>query len=141
MPDVIKIPRSLRVWFFIHFLIDYIFAIPVFFFPFQTLSFFGWNAIDPISARLAAAALFGIGGISLISIHSEAAVYKNLLILKIVFSFFAVSGVLFTIFTVGAPLLSWAVLAAFAIFCSVWTYYYLAIFHNLFIFGISSAKP
>ncbi|MBI2037882.1 MAG: hypothetical protein HYT15_03050 [Candidatus Magasanikbacteria bacterium] len=130
MPDAIKIPNSLRIWFFVHFLVDYAFAVPIFLSPYQTLTFLGWQTVDPISARLFAAALFGIGGVSFISIHSEAAVYKNFLILKIIFSFFAIIGFLFTILTASVPGLSWAVLAIFAVFCLVWIYYYLTIFKN-----------
>ena len=61
-----KVPKSLRVWFIIHFFADYIAAIPIFLFPNQILMLFGWKVIDPIAVRLVAAAFFAIGGASLI---------------------------------------------------------------------------
>jgi hypothetical protein len=128
MSGVIKIPNSLRIWFFVHFLVDYAFAIPIFLLPYQTLTFFGWQTADLIAARLFAAALFGIGGASFISRHSEAVVYKNFLILKIIFSFFAVIGFLLTILTASVPVFGWVALVIFAIFCLVWNYYYFTIF-------------
>ncbi len=124
MPGVIKIPSSLRIWFFVHFLVDYFFAVPLFLFPYQTLGFFGWGVVDPIAARLVAAALLAIGGISFVARNSDVAVYKSLLIMKIIWSFFAVEGILLTAFVEGVPLLAWAIFAIFLFFSSVWIYYY-----------------
>lgn len=120
-----KVNKSLRVWFFIHFIVDYIVAIPIFLFPNETLTFFGWGIIDPLTIRLIAAALFAIGGISFISRYSEAVVYKHLLVLKIIWSLFAVGGILLTVSTTGKiPLLGWIVLVIFIFFASIWIYYY-----------------
>ena len=55
------VPASLRFWFVVHFVADIAAAIPLFVAPQQVLGFFGWPAVDPISTRLVAAALFGIG--------------------------------------------------------------------------------
>ena len=55
-PDV---PTILRVFFMIHFFVDIVFAIPLFFIPIRFLEFAGWTTVDPVTARLVAAALFG----------------------------------------------------------------------------------
>ena len=124
MPDAIKIPISLRNWFFVHFLVDYIFAIPLFLFPQQTLAFFGWGVIDQITTRLVAAALLGIGGVSLVARKSDAVVYKHLLIMKIIWSLSVVAGILLSAATGAVPPFIWAVLAIFVLFASIWIYYY-----------------
>ncbi|OGH91194.1 MAG: hypothetical protein A2534_04435 [Candidatus Magasanikbacteria bacterium RIFOXYD2_FULL_39_9] len=125
MLDAVKIPNSLRSWFFVHFLVDYIFAIPLFLFPQQTLSFFGWGVIDPITTRFVAAALFGIGGVSLAARKSDVGVYKHLLMMKIIWSLSVVVGILFSAFTETVPLFIWVALATFLFFASIWIYYYL----------------
>ncbi len=51
----------LRWWFVVHFVLDVVAAVPLFVTPTQLLGWLGWNAVDPISTRLVAAALFGIG--------------------------------------------------------------------------------
>jgi len=119
-----KVPQFLRTWFLIHFLVDVFVAIPLFLFPQQTLSLFGWKVIDPIATRLVAAALFGIGGVSLVSRNSEAVVFKPILALKIIWSLFAMLGILLTASTDMLPLFGWAVLAIFVLFASVWIYHY-----------------
>ncbi len=119
-----KVPDSLRKWFFVHFLLDYAVALPLFIFPRFILEFVGATTIDPLATRIVAAALFAIGGISLVSKNASLEVYKNLLILKIIWSTFAILGILITIFTTGSNLLSWLTLVIFAIFSSIWIYYY-----------------
>jgi len=61
------VPNSLRKWMVIHFYVDYAFAIPFFFFPIQLAEILSYAPMDPLSARIAAAALFGIGYSSLIA--------------------------------------------------------------------------
>ncbi len=56
-----SVPNALRIWFVIHFIADISFALPMFLFPIKFLSLLGWINVDPIAARLVAAALFGIG--------------------------------------------------------------------------------
>lgn len=124
MAIFIKIPESLRAWFFIHFIIDYVIAIPLFLFPNQTLAFLGWEIIDPLTIRFVSAALFAIGGISFISRHSETVIYKHLITLKIIWSLFAIIGILLTAFTDKMPILGYIILAIFVFFASIWIYYY-----------------
>lgn len=115
--------RSLRVWFWVHFLVDYIVAIPLFLFPLQTLSFLGWGTIDPFATRVVAAALFAIGGISLAVRNADQNIYRYLLTFKIVWSFTATISFVSAIIQGGAPWGIWAAMIVFAFFGSVWIYY------------------
>lgn len=119
-----NIPHSLRRWFLLHLIVDYAIAVTFFFFPYQTLQVFGWKTVDPLAARLVAAALLAIGGTYVIARHADTEAYRQFLALKIVWSFAAVIGIILTMVTTDAPVLSWFVLALFALFSSVWVYYY-----------------
>ena len=55
------VPKGLKFWFVVHFVLDVSFAIPLLLFPRETLQFFGWTQIDPLATRLVGAALMGIG--------------------------------------------------------------------------------
>ncbi len=120
-----SVPASLRVWFVIHFIIDFIFGIPLLFFPAQILRFAGWPAIDVFSARLVGAALLGIGGISLLARNAERETYRNLLGLKIIWSVSAIVGIILSL--PGYPLFGWLALILFAVFSIIWIYYRLRI--------------
>jgi len=99
-----QIPSSLRTWFVIHFMVDYLFAIPLFIAPAWFLSLFGFTIIDFVTARLVAAALFAVGGISLLSSNASIETYKSLLKLKIIWSVSAIAGLLLSLWQ-GAPVL------------------------------------
>jgi len=114
---------SLRIWFVIHFIVDYLFAMPMFIAPAWFLSFFGFTVVDPVTARLVAAALFAIGGISLLSRTETANVYNSLLKLKMIWSVSAIAGLLISLWQ-GAPVLLWTVTSVFAFFCGIWCYYF-----------------
>ena len=117
-----QIPSSLRTWFVIHFMVDYLFAIPLFIAPAWFLSLFGFTIIDFVTARLVAAALFAVGGISLLSSNASIETYKSLLKLKIIWSVSAIAGLLLSLWQ-GAPVLLWLVVLVFALFAVVWGYY------------------
>ena len=117
-----QVPKSLRIWFVIHFLVDYIFAIPLFISPVWFLSLFGWQTIDPFASRLVAAALLGIGGVSFFERNSSLDVYRNLLNLKIIWSSAALLGIFVTMLKHG-PTFGWFIFSLFAIFWVVWIYY------------------
>jgi len=119
-----QVLSSLRTWFLIHFIVDYLFAIPLFIAPSWFLSLFGFTVIDPVTARLVAAALFAVGGISLLNRNESANTYKALLKLKIIWSVSAIAGLLVSLWQ-GAPVLLWLVVVVFAIFCGIWSYYFL----------------
>jgi hypothetical protein len=116
------VKKSLKVFFVIHFVMDYLFAIPLMVIPRDFLYFLGWEVVDPLSARLVAAALFGIGGMSLMHVNEGIAAYKSMLNLKILWSISAILGIFVSIVQ-GAPIVAWGILAIFIIFSCIWIYY------------------
>jgi hypothetical protein len=118
-----NIPASLRRWFVVHAIVDYLAGIPLLLFPEQVLGLVGWPTIDVLAARLVGAALLGIGGVSFIARAAGRESYRNLLALKILWSGAAMIGILLSM-RAGYPAAGWAVLALFAIFASAWWYYY-----------------
>ena len=77
-----EVPRALRRWFIVHGVVDWVFAIPLFFFPEAFLRMLGWVVVDPMAARGVAAAPVGIGTQSLLSRGASIAVYREMLSLK-----------------------------------------------------------
>jgi hypothetical protein len=119
------VPRSLRVWFVIHFVADVIFAVPLFVAPHATLALFGWRTVDPAASRLVAAALFGIGIQSLLARNEGPQAFRALLGLKVIWSGTATLGLAWTQFQ-GGPLGGWIFVGIFACFHLVWTHYRLS---------------
>jgi hypothetical protein len=118
-------PKALSIWFIIHFLIDLSIAIPLFFFPELTLELFGWENVDILMSRVVAAALFGIGIESLIGRNASLDGFKNMLNLKIIWSFTASAGIAWSMLAgaQGRPVMGWMVLATFIVFHFVWWYW------------------
>ncbi|MCB9568892.1 MAG: hypothetical protein H6710_17040 [Myxococcales bacterium] len=119
-----KVPPSLRLWFVVHFVADIAFAIPLFFAPEAFLSLLGWQTIDPVTTRIVAAALVGIGVQSLLARHESAEVFRAMLSLKVLWSATATLGILWSVLD-GGPPFAWAFVGIFALFNVVWTRYYL----------------
>ena len=122
VPDV---PTSLRVFFIVHFAIDIVIAIPLFFFPVDFLEYFGWELVDPVTSRIVAAALFGIGVESFIGSRASNESFLSLLNLKIVWSAAVVIGILISMSEMSwdVPALLWLVLGIFVVFNGVWSYW------------------
>ena len=120
-----QIPSALSVWFVIHFVVDMLFAIPLFFAPEAFLSLVSWRVIDPFASRLVAAALFGVGIESWLGRNASIDAFKHLLNLKIIWSFTAVVGLLISIIQGGpnTPLIVWLIVLIFAIFNAAWIYW------------------
>jgi hypothetical protein len=118
-----NLPKALRTWFVIHFLVDMAFALPLLFFPEIILPLFGWDVVDPVMSRLVGAALLGIGGESLLSRKAGMDVYRALLSLKIIWASAALLAIGLGLF-LGAPPLVWIILVIFAGFLIVWIYFY-----------------
>jgi hypothetical protein len=117
-----RVPRSLRRWFVVHFAADMLFAVPLMVAPQFTLGLFGWQVVDPVTTRLVAAALFGIGIQSLLGRNETREAFLGLLNLKIIWSMTAVLG--FSIGLVqGAPFGVWVFLGVFTAFSALWWYY------------------
>jgi len=118
-----KIPDSLRTWFKIHFWVDMLFAVPMMVAPVWTVGLLGFGVVDPFTTRLVAAALFGIGGVSLLLNKQGIEFYKTMLTLKLIWSSTAVVGLVWS--TLETPVVMGVVLAGvFAVFFLLWAYYY-----------------
>ena len=120
------VPSRLRLWFVIHFVADVLFALPLLVAPRATLELFGWrHGVDPITTRMVAAALFGIGIESLLGRNNGVEGYRTMLNLKIVWSQACIVGLLWSLVELGdaAPSFSPVVLAVYASFGAVWIYY------------------
>ncbi len=117
-----KVPKSLRIWFLIHFIVDMLFAIPLIVIPRYFLKFLGFMSADPFTARLVGAALIGIGGVSLVAHNKGNESYSSLLSLKILWSLAAIVAILWTMIE-GGPFVGWYILGVFAVFSGIWMYY------------------
>lgn len=118
-----EVPRALRRWFIVHGVVDWLFALPLFLFPEAFLRALGWPTVDPMAARGVAAALVGIGTQSLLSRNARAAVYRELLSLKILWSATATLGFAWTVLATG-PRIGWVFVVIFGLFCALWTYWW-----------------
>lgn len=120
-----EIPRSLRNWFVLHFVLDLLLAIPLMIAPMVTLRFFGWQTVDPIATRVVAAALFGIGIESYLGRNAGIEAYQGMLNLKIIWSLAAQVGFLISLLqgAQGAPIMAWVALVVFALFNLLWVYW------------------
>ena len=116
------VPPALRIWFIIHFVMDMLFAIPLFFSPTHVLSLFGWTTIDPLAARLVASAFFAIGSSSFLVRNASPEVYRAMLDLKLIWSAIAMIGILISLW-LGAPRFALAAFVIFLVFFLVWAFY------------------
>ncbi len=121
-PSVAPVPAALKRWFVVHFVADWLFALPLFFAPRFTLGLFGWTEIDPVTARLVAAALVGIGTQSLLGRHDSRDSYLTMLNLKILWSATATAGLVWSALE-GGPAMTWGFVAIFAAFNGLWVYW------------------
>lgn len=120
-----EVPQALRKWFLAHFIIDFFFAIPLMILPVQFLTSLGWQVVDPVAARLVAAALFGIGIESLLSYKAPVDTYKGMLNLKIIWSSGAITGLTLSLFQGdhGRPIVLGLLLLVFLFFNALWIYW------------------
>ncbi len=117
------VPRYLPLWFVVHFVADIAFALPMFFAPQWFLGLLGWDAVDPITTRLVAAALFGIGIESLLGRNSDVAAFRAMLNLKVIWSATAVIGIGWSLLETGGLVLGWGIFGVFAAFHILWVSY------------------
>ncbi|MBI9101096.1 MAG: hypothetical protein JEY99_01680 [Spirochaetales bacterium] len=124
-----QIPKVLRNWFVVHFAADILFALPLFLVPVRTLTLLGWKTVDPISARMTAAALFGIGIESLLSRNAGVGSFRTMLSLKIIWSLVAVIGLFTGLVTgvFGYPIVGVILLSIFVLFNTLWVYWFVRI--------------
>ena len=117
------VSKNLRTWFVIHFIADFLFAIPLLIAPIWMLTLFGWPSIDPFTARLVGAALIGIGGASLLERNASAETFRAMLNLKLLWASAAVIGMVVTLLTGNYPLIGWGIVLIFVAFFFIWLYY------------------
>jgi hypothetical protein len=115
-------PRGLKGWFITHFIVDLLFAVPLFIAPVFTLELFGWTIVDPFTTRLVAAALFGIGIESFIGRNAGTEGYRGMLNLKIIWSSMAIIGMVWSLLEGISPV-AWLIVGIFVLFSAVWWYY------------------
>lgn len=120
-----EVPQALRKWFLVHFLIDFIFAVPLMIIPGSFLNSLGWQVVDPVAARLVAAALFGIGIESLLSYKAPLETFKGMLNLKIIWSLGAITGLTLSLLQgdQGRAVALWLLLMVFVFFNFLWIYW------------------
>ena len=116
------VPVWLRRWFVVHFVADWIFALPLFVAPRAFLGLLGWTEVDPVSTRLVAAALFGIGTESLLNRNGTIESFRSMLNLKIIWSATATLGLVWSALD-GGPVMTWGFVASFAAFNGLWSYW------------------
>jgi hypothetical protein len=120
--EELRVPVGLRHWFVVHFAADLAFALPLMVAPEFVLGAFGWTTVDPVAARLVAAALFAIGTESLLMRDASAERFRTMLRLKCLWSGAAVVALGLSLAR-GAPPFTWAIAAIFVGFSAVWHYY------------------
>lgn len=125
MDSTNAVPTILRNLFIVHFIVDILFAVPLFFFPQQFLLYFGWETIDVVSIRLVAAALCAIGIESWIGRNASIQSFRTMLRLKVIWSGVAVIGLLWSLTEVlMVSYLLWMIFFIFIIFHSIWLYWF-----------------
>ena len=118
------VPKVLKNWFIIHFIVDILLAIPLMFFPEVFLSYLGWTQIDPLTTRLVAAALFAIGIESFICRNGSVETFKNMLTLKIIWSSAAILGLILSYFVLTElSLVILSLIIIFVLFNILWWYW------------------
>tara|TARA_Y100000310_G_scaffold319858_1_gene375638 strand:- start:2632 stop:3009 length:378 start_codon:yes stop_codon:yes gene_type:complete len=116
------VPNSLRIWFKIHFILDYVIGIPLLLIPIVILEDFGWQTIDPFATRLVGAILIGIGSISLLENRSGIETYNTLLNLKLIMTFTAIIAVLLSLMEHGF-FMGYVIGIVLVLYFFLWSYY------------------
>jgi thiol:disulfide interchange protein len=116
------VPKPLRNWFIIHFIVDIIFGVPLLFYPVWILHLVGIVETHSVTARLVGAALIGIGSVSFLIRNKSEESYRVLLLLKIVWATAAIVGLLLS-FIVDGIAITLPIASIYAIFLVVWIYY------------------
>lgn len=116
-----EVPKSLRIWFLIHFVVGISFGISLIAFPRFMMNFFNFYGPTAL-ARMVGAALFAIGAISLLTCKEKKESYNTILTFNIVWSITVITALLCSIFS-GETIILWFAVGVFFIFFLVWVYY------------------
>lgn len=119
----VSVPRGLRTWFLVHFWVDMVVAVPLFVAPVWTTQSLGFVGVDPLFARLVAAALLGIGGVSAMARDKTVDVYRVLLALKLIWSSTAIIALVIALFVHPPSVGLYLALGLFTLFFFVWRHY------------------
>ncbi len=117
------VPRSLRTWFIIHFVVDLFAGLPLFIAPSTVSELFGVLSGEPFIARMLAAAFLAIGTTSLICRNAPLDAYKALLKLKIIWSSLALAGLMISLVSSPSPTIYLPIII-FVPFWVAWIYFY-----------------
>jgi hypothetical protein len=128
-----RVSPALRRWFVVHFVADLLFAIPLFVAPTAFLTAVGFQVVDPFTARISAAALFGVGIESWLGRNAGAEAFLAMLNLKVIWSFACAGGNALSLAqgAQGAPLVGWGFLAIFVAFHALWVTHRVALGRRL----------
>jgi len=120
-----KVSQSLKTWFFIHFLLDVGFGLPLLFIPSQFLSIMGWGHVDPIFVRLFAAAILGIAVGSWLARNSGVEIYRVMLNIKLIWVGVGLLGMVISLWEAGWQVtwFAWFIVVILLVFIVVWTYF------------------
>jgi hypothetical protein len=124
------VPRSLRAWFIIHFIVDIFAAVPLLIAPVESGAWLGFSSLDPLTTRLVAAALVAIGVESFLGRNATRASFHTMLRLKLLWSATAAIGTALAIAN-GTSQAAWAVFAIFAVFHLIWLRYFLLLHRDV----------
>ncbi len=121
-----EIPKALRNAFIVHFWADMLFAVPLMIAPIGLLELMGWDVVDPLTARVVAAALFGIGSESLLGRNGDFDHFRGMLRLKVIWSSAVLLGIVLSVLDGGwgQPLMLWVVAGIFLVFNVLWVYWW-----------------
>ncbi len=116
------VPPSLRRWFVVDALVDFLTAVPLLVSPELALRPLGWTAIDPIATRLVGAAMLANAAATFASRAAGAETYRALLRMKLVWCFAGAIS-MFVAVGQGAPSAAWAFLSTFVAFAGIWLHH------------------
>ena len=127
-------PRALRTAFIVHFWADYLAAVPLMVAPVWILKQLN-VVVDPLGVRLFAAALFAIGGESLLGRDQSRAQFSTMLRMKCIWSSAAIVAILLAVVSPrleGGAFPNAATLAVYGLallifvpFSALWWYWFL----------------
>ena len=124
----------------IHFFVDILVAVPLFFTPKLVLSLVGFENHNVVLARIIAAALMGIGIESFLGRKASKESFLGMLRLKIIWSSFAILGLLISLLNREIYLITGGLLVGtFIIFNFVWFYWFFKL-KNSFSIGITGVS-
>jgi uncharacterized protein YfiM (DUF2279 family) len=116
------VPASLRRWFVVDAVVDFVAAAPLLAAPTIMLRQLGWTCVDPISARLVGAAMLANAAATFAARAAGVETYRALLRGKLIWCV-AGAASMFVAVGQGAPSAAWLFLSMFVAFAGVWLHH------------------